>query len=325
MKKQAIDREGSMDRISELPQHLLHDILCLLSQKEALQTSVLSKSCLVLCGRILIQTPIDNVILCKHLQKLDLAELHIEDELNMILSSCCLIESFVVSNCRGLRNIKLDNQISLKSFDFDSYESLHEHNDTSIEINSPTLETVSIIFANSLCGVMANGFEQFQLSSRSIKNFEILYDGFNPLEAVIDAPSLVRFEYFGDDIPRSISFQATASEWKSKIDVRCDTTVDDPAASLWCLKLYDILKALSKSKISLRIRQTIERNGNIEEESEEEEEAYGVLCEPVVVERLALGLRKSQNPSSCFLKNLKRICLARKWVSEDEISEEETE
>ncbi|KAL3642220.1 hypothetical protein CASFOL_013035 [Castilleja foliolosa] len=244
MKKQAIDREGSMDRISELPQPLLHDILCLLSQKEALQTSVLSKSwrylgstrpnldfheqyfyrnmetlpsvvdktlqryhdqklslqefCLTfsgldsdsipflekwipivvlnmavktfhlsfnpncgyfkllhvffksetlqslyLCGRILIQTPIDNVILCKHLHTISLYELLIKDEtLNMILSSCHLIETLVVSRCWGLRTIKLDDQMSLKYFDFESDKI--SHNDTSIEFNAPTLETVRI-------------------------------------------------------------------------------------------------------------------------------------------------------------------------------------
>ncbi|KAL3642219.1 hypothetical protein CASFOL_013034 [Castilleja foliolosa] len=169
------------------------------------------------------------------------------------------------------------------------------------------------------------GFDEFKLSSRSIKNFKIEYDGFMmSLEAVIDAPSLVGFEYRGDDIPGSISFQATASEWKSKIVVGFDMTVDGIIASFFCLELYDILKALSKSKISLCITQNIEGNRNIEEEAEEEKETYVGLFEPVVVERLVLSLRKSQNPSSGFLKNLKSICLARKWVRE-ETSEEETE
>ncbi|KAL3642202.1 hypothetical protein CASFOL_013017 [Castilleja foliolosa] len=405
MKKQAIDSEGSMDRISQLPQPLLHDILCLLSQKEAVQTSVLSKSwrylgstrpnldfqdsffrgkkeklpsfvdktlqryhdqklpiqelrlamsgvnpksisflkkwipivllnmgvktfsltflstyhiksakfklphvvfqsetlqslSLYLCK--LTQTPLDSVILCKHLKKLFFDRVYIGDEtMAMILSSCHLIETFVVRRCEGLRNIKLDDQICLKLFDFESNAGLRKH-DHSMEINAPTLETVRIAgfpnwfnhhnylfphlkslhldrmqFSSSsfdsfsynfpclekLSLIYCYGFQEFQLSSRSIKNFKILYDDDdNPLKAVIDAPRLVRFEYRGQNIPQSISFQATASEWYSGILVHCDMTVDDSAASLWCLKLYEFLKTLSESIISLYIVQEFVEN-----------------------------------------------------------------
>ncbi|KAL3642221.1 hypothetical protein CASFOL_013036 [Castilleja foliolosa] len=461
MKKQAIDSEGSMDRISELPQHLLHDILCFLSQKEALQTSVLSKlwrylgstrpnldfderhfyrnkeklpsvvdktlqryhdqklslqefcltfsgydsesipflekwipivilnmgvktfhlsflpndcdvslphvffksetlQSLVLCGRILIRTPIDNVILCKNLQTLIFEEVFIEnDTLDMILSSCHLIETLALRRCRGLRTIKLDDRIRLKLFEFYRYNDIIQKlHYPSIEINAPTLETLTIawspswfnirnyLFAHlkSLCleGVRlsswsfdsfssnfpcleklslidCDGFDEFKLSSRSIKNFIIKYGGDNPLKAVIDAPSLVGFEYRGYDIliPQPISFQATASEWKSKISVLCDMTVDDSVSSLWWLELYEFLKALGKSKISLRILQKFGANVDITKE-EEEEDTYGGLCEPVVVERLVLSSEGRPNPSSGFLKNLKKICCARKWASEEE-------
>ncbi|KAL3642225.1 hypothetical protein CASFOL_013040 [Castilleja foliolosa] len=450
MKKQATDRECSMDRISQLPQPLLHDILCFLSQKEALQTSVLSKSwrylgstrpnldfderhfyrnkeklrsvvdktlqryhdqklslqefcltfsgvnpksisflekwipivilnmgvktfhlsflhdyvyfslphvfcksetlqSLVLCGPILIRNPIDNVILCKNLQTLIFEDVLIEDDtLDMILSSCRLIETLVLRGCRGLRTIKLDDRIRLKLFEFQRYDVLQTLDYPSIEINAPTLETLTLVNSPSwfnlhkylfphlkslyleeiqlssmsfdsfssnffpcleeLSLIYCDGFDEFNLSSRSIKNFIIMYEGKYPLKAVIDAPSLVRFEYFGDDIPESISFQATASEWKSRIDVWCDMTVDGPVAYFWCFELYEFLKALGKSKISLCIIQNfVAKVGGIKEE---EENTYGGLCEPVVVEHLVLISERRPKPSSCFLKNLKRICRA---------------
>ncbi|KAL3642205.1 hypothetical protein CASFOL_013020 [Castilleja foliolosa] len=422
MKKQAIDREGSMDRISQLPQPLLHDILCFLSQKEAIQTSVLSKSwqkltsvvdktlqklslqefCLTfsgfdsesipflkkwipivildmgvktfhlsslpnhgcfilpyvffksetlqslfLCGHMFIQTPIDNVILCKHLQTLIFEEVFIEDDtLDVILSSCRSIETLVLRRCRGLRTIILDDRIRLKLFEFQRYDMLQTLDYPSIETNAPTLETLTIVNSPSwfnlhnylfphlkslyledmqlssrsfdslssnfpcleeLSLMYCYGFDEFKLSSRSIKNFIIKYEGNNPLKAVIDAPSLAGFEYRGDDIPQSISFQATASEWKSRIDVWCDMTVDDHVAYFWCFELYVFLKALGKSKISLCIIQNfVAKVGGIKEE----EDTYGGLCEPVVVEHLVLISERRPNPSSCFLKNLKRICRA---------------
>ncbi|KAL3642215.1 hypothetical protein CASFOL_013030 [Castilleja foliolosa] len=470
-----------MDRMSQLPQHLLHEILCFLSQKEAVQTSVLSKSwrylgstrpnldfhdrlfrgdketlqsvvdktlqryhdqklpiqefrltvsgvdsesipflekwipivilnlgvktfnlsflcvchdesaffnlphvffesetlqSLSLYGCKLNRTP---VILCKHLKKLFFDRVYIADEtLVVILSSCRLIESLVIHRCKGLKNITLDDRISLKLFDFENYELLRNDDDHSIEINSPTVETINIVgfpswfnhhkylfphlkslylenmrlssssFDNfssnfpcleELSLITCYGFDEFQLSSSSIKNFIIEYWGDIHLKVVIDAPRLVGFQYNGHVVPRYMSFQATASEWKSEITVLCDMTIDGTDASLWCLALYEMLMALSKSKISLHLIQEEEEeeeqapeeeqdgdddDGDGDDEEEEEQiegEVYilGGLCEPVVVERLVLRLDENlDDPSSGFLKSLKRICIERSPASEEE-------
>ncbi|KAK6157641.1 hypothetical protein DH2020_011889 [Rehmannia glutinosa] len=117
------------------------------------------------------------------------------------------------------------NKVQLSSKSVDSFS-----------CNFPCLEHLSISYCDDL--------EEFQLSRRSIKHLSIVSESSSSNKAVIDAPSIVQFDYQFDVLP-FISFTTTSSEWKSNITYHLDNDRS------WFLNLYQLLKALSQSEISL--------------------------------------------------------------------------
>ncbi|KAK6140659.1 hypothetical protein DH2020_025593 [Rehmannia glutinosa] len=261
---------------------------------------------------LLSQKPLD-MVLSKHLKTLSLKRVYIKDEtFEKIMSSCPFIEYVVLHKCEGLRIIKVNKSHNLKHFDFDDYRCNYI-----IKIDVPTIETIKIggfpnwcdhrkyfphlkslhlkfvklsaeLFNNfssnfpcleELSLWFCYGLDKFHLFSRSMKHLILALLGSikaASMKAVIDAPNIVKFEYEGD-IPGSISF-TTSTKWKSNIVVQSNGSFDDYTSSR-CLKLNELLKALSESEISVNIANppllVLDDDGG--------------LYEPVAVENLSLS------------------------------------
>ncbi|KAI3470263.1 hypothetical protein Pfo_026926 [Paulownia fortunei] len=84
-------------------------------------------------------------VLFNHLKTLSLTYVYIaEKTFQKIISSCPLIEFVALHSCEGLRTIKVNKLHNLKNFDFSNYEKYREE-DSSIEFDVPTLETIRIV------------------------------------------------------------------------------------------------------------------------------------------------------------------------------------
>ncbi|KAK6161612.1 hypothetical protein DH2020_004993 [Rehmannia glutinosa] len=227
-----------------------------------------------------------------------------------IMSSCPLIEYVHLDGCEGLETVKVNKAHNLKGFYFNGYYLMSKKEDgLSIEIDAPTIESMSILccpnwfhhhknfpylkclhldyvplstksFDSFSCNYPSleelslqycHGFEEFQLSSRSIKHLAIWVN--RSIKAAIGATNILYFEFRSDFLP-SITFTTTSSEWKSDIHLpnRSDIHID---ASSWFPKLNELLKALSHSEISLNIPLLVVPDTT-----------YGGVCKTVVVEKL---------------------------------------
>ncbi|KAK6161592.1 hypothetical protein DH2020_004973 [Rehmannia glutinosa] len=280
--------------------------------------------------------PLDKVLF-KHLKTLSLKRVYIAEEtLEKILSSCPLIEYLVLSQCEGLKTIKVNKPHNIKYFDFSDYLDYRADRDITIEvdIHVQTLETIRIEGAPNWFQSHHHKYFPYlkslyldNLSSRSIK--DLIIEGFdNSIKVVIDVPNIVSFHYEGD-IPRSISFTTASSEWKSDIVVWSNVNFDYDASS-WCLKLNELLKALSESEISLDIQHCM-GNPRVEEPPNllVADNTCDGFYEPVVVGHLHLSLSGHSFFSlSALMNNLFCICRPRVirqfWYADPE-NELETE
>ncbi|KAL3635094.1 hypothetical protein CASFOL_022148 [Castilleja foliolosa] len=148
-----------------------------------------------------------------------------------------------------------------------------------------------------------SGFEELELVSRSIKSLKIMFSRTKVIsKVVVNAPNLVIFEYRGFIPPSAISVTTTSSEWKSSINL---SYLQRDALLSWLLKLNEMLKALSRSDISVEISYWPHENEPVEH-------IGGDLCEPVVVGQLELLLVGSPSLSLGFVDNMFRVCRPRK-------------
>ncbi|KAL7110868.1 hypothetical protein ACP275_05G052900 [Erythranthe tilingii] len=223
-------------------------------------------------GFTLDRTTIERNILSKHLKKLSLEKVKIEDGVfQKIISSCPLIETLSLKSCKTLRNIKVNNLLRLKKFYFSS----SPDEKCSIEIHPASLETINIEYAdvslpkgaefrnlNSLFmeSVKLSSFDHFSsckfpsLDNLVISNCDGLDESIEESHVFIDAPNINTFEYHGLLIP-SFSFATTSRQWSSTLSL---FLVDAP--SLWLLKLHKLLESLTPSEISLSIWQSLDIN-----------------------------------------------------------------
>ncbi|KAK6123066.1 hypothetical protein DH2020_043185 [Rehmannia glutinosa] len=286
---------------------MLHHILSFLSQKEAIQTCVLSKSWRYLgstrpnfesCERWFnankqtFLSTIDKILHRYHDQKLSIQEFILEMSMGDS-ESILFFEKWIplVMLNMGLNTFSFkDVSYSWARF---ALPSLVYKDEFVKELNLNRCKLSQINPLDKLSLIYCHGFEEIQLLSHSIKFLAISVD--MPIKAAIDATHILYFEFRSDFLP-SISFKTTSSEWKS--DIRLSYSLDtDNDASSWFLKLNEILKALSHSEISLRISPLVVPDT-----------IYGGFHKAVLVENLCLRGQYSYSSVTTFLNGLFRIC-----------------
>ncbi|EYU29916.1 hypothetical protein MIMGU_mgv1a020056mg [Erythranthe guttata] len=205
-----------------------------------------------LAGFVLHREAIERMVLFKNLTSLSLQRVSIEEGIFEKIISCCpLIETLDIKVSSVLRKIIVKNLYNLKYFSFS--DDVYRPASFEKELCNVWFHKGPDFFRNlkylSLCGVKSS---LEHLSSCKFPSLKFLYlancDGLKGIKLFIDAPNIIYFGYDGDFIP-SISFATvTSSEWISDIHLTCELSDD---ASSWFIKLHELLKSISQSKISL--------------------------------------------------------------------------
>ncbi|KAL3634861.1 hypothetical protein CASFOL_021915 [Castilleja foliolosa] len=282
----------------------------------------------------------DNVMF-KNLQTLSLHYVDITDEIfQKIISGCPLIENLDLVNCRGLKSIKLRKHHKIKGFCCKvnvpliiEIEDLHPLESVRIQnfsrdwflphknVHFPHLKSLDLyrvqlpadIFDNfssffpCLNELILNGckgLKEFLLLSYSIKRLIVKMDYGDRIKAFIDTPNILYFEYSGHGFLPSIKFATTSNEWKSEISLWYKLKRSDKDATSWFLKLNKLLKALSQSRITLKINRRNNKKLHIKDSD-------GGLYKPVAVDHLKLLERLPSSPDPTILNCFLRIC--RPW------------
>ncbi|KAL3642109.1 hypothetical protein CASFOL_012924 [Castilleja foliolosa] len=250
-----------------------------------------------------------------------------EETFEKIMSSCPLVECLVLEMCKGLRSIKVntnDNNKNLKHFEFlhnssdlgyCSIKIDYVSNLEKVKINvCPNwLDNSNLYFTNlkslyltSMCLSVVKsfdsskfpcledltlddcyGFEEFNLSSCSIKRLSIIDPG-KAIKATIDAPNILYFKYSSCYLHSSFSFTTTSHEWESHIHLYYFLVYPDDSdcSSSWLYKITELVKGLSQSKISMNLCQRFEER-NMKEIMLLDNSSFKEL---VVVEKLTISL-----------------------------------
>ncbi|KAL3634946.1 hypothetical protein CASFOL_022000 [Castilleja foliolosa] len=261
-----------------------------------------------------------NNVMLNNLLTLRLHYLDITDEIfEKIISGCPLIENLDLLYCFFLKSIKLRKHRNIKNFAcitlkeiiieieephilesfyienccsdwFLRHRNTHFPHLKSLNLNSvqlpETLNNFSSFFPclNELILDSCPGLKEFRLLSSSIKRLTIRTDRVNPgkrINAFIDTPNILYFEYSGHGFLPSIKFTTTSNEWKSQITLCYEQEYSDNDATSWFLKLNKMLKALSQSHITLSLDPDEYQKLHIND-------SYGGFYKPVVVEHLKL-------------------------------------
>ncbi|CAA0833922.1 Putative F-box/FBD/LRR-repeat protein [Striga hermonthica] len=253
-------------------------------------------------------------VLSRHLRKVSFSLVDIEDKhLQKIMSNCPMIEQLAIEACHGITTVEVHND-NLKHFEYRRSVTCYEG---TIKIDAPNIESIKIVgrsswlhngktfvclksllleyvvltqkdfdsFSVDFCCLedlkihFCRGFEEFQLSSRSIKRLHLAVDG--PTKAAIDLPNIRCFELLCDDFP-SITLTTNSSEWRSLILLK-QQLITKSETSLFYVKLNELLRALNHSRIHLHMRDF----------PLEVLHGYGNFGEPAVIESLAVAYRHS--------------------------------
>ncbi|KAL3634848.1 hypothetical protein CASFOL_021902 [Castilleja foliolosa] len=260
----------------------------------------------------------DNVML-KNLQTLRLHYVYITDEIfEKIISGCPLIETLNLSQCIGLKSIKLHKHHIVKNFrcficeqtiieieDPHTLESLYIENWCPdwffpfknmdflhlkslklfrVKLPAETFDNFSSFFPclSELILKSCDGLKEFRLLSSSIKRLTIWSCLRHSIKAFIDTPNIVYFEFSGAHcfLPL-IKFTTPSNEWKSQISLHYMLKHSEKDDTSWLLKLNRLLKSLSQSHITLSLHGIMYKKLHIND-------SYAGFCKPIVVEHFKL-------------------------------------
>ncbi|KAL3621071.1 hypothetical protein CASFOL_035983 [Castilleja foliolosa] len=278
-------------------------------------------------------------VLLNNLRTLRLDCVEITDEVfEKIISGCPLIENLSLLHCIGLKSVKLHKHHNIKDFvcsvigqtiiefeDPHALESFYIENCCwnwknkrfphlksielfRVQLPAETFNNFSSFFPclEQLTLNLCDGLEEFSLLSSSIKRLIIKMYRNNNIKAFIDTPNIRYFEYSGHGFHPSlplIEFATTSNEWNSHITVRYELD-DNYATTSWFLKLNELLKGLSQSRITLTLFRNKYKKLDIDD-------SFEGFCKPVVVEHLRFRdfLISPSDPDllNCFF----RICRPR--------------
>ncbi|CAA0833945.1 Unknown protein [Striga hermonthica] len=271
-----------------------------------------------------------------------------------ITSGCPLLRRLVLRSCEGLRNVRLSEEAlpRLKHFELSNY--YQRVKGRSIEFDVLNLENVIIncpwiwshcqsVFLFSCltslslwnvilssesfdllsfgCPTLArltlchcSGFEEFHLTSDSVKWLTISSSEIPLKGASICAPNLVNFHFLthGSQVPDTLSFMITTTKnWHSHVSLFSSEDDPDFDVNLWFFKLRRMLKALSGSRISLSLKM----DGSPLNVPCSDADYNHLLGNhpPVVVDNLDFSTRKCRTASwySGFTNGLFRVCRPR--------------
>ncbi|XP_016475642.1 uncharacterized protein LOC107797287 [Nicotiana tabacum] len=192
---------------------------------------------------------------CNSLRKLFLSEVFLNDNiLQTLLTSCPLIESFILKHCFGLEKIELSNLQKIRSVSIWTLGKQH------VKIQAPTLERLLY------CGHIKEPRLLDIVECQSLKSLKLscvcIFDGFlqhlfcrsQSLESItidgeIDASDLVPLEYMGDQIPKFKIAKESSQLKHSRIVLDCWS---GNLNASWFFKLRKFLSNLiSWSQVSL--------------------------------------------------------------------------
>ncbi|CAA0820373.1 F-box/LRR-repeat protein [Striga hermonthica] len=175
----------------------------------------------------------------KCLRTLTLEEVQVDSgTFGKITSGCPLLRRLVLTDCRGLRNVRLCETASpgLKHVALRDFERIEGR---SIDIDVPNIETVSIwgpwIWSHSQSALLFSRITSLQLYSVILSSESFTFNAGIP------------------HVPDRFSFTTTTSkEWSSEVFLSSSREGGpDLDINSWFLKLRRLLKALSGSQISL--------------------------------------------------------------------------
>ncbi|KAK6161544.1 hypothetical protein DH2020_004925 [Rehmannia glutinosa] len=246
---------------------------------------------------------VDGKVSCSRLKFLSLRRVYIGDDVVWdIISSCPLIEKFLLSECQCLINIEtpivarwMNKVLALKSplmksREFHNLKSLfldRIHIDDNLFSRDFSLKFPCLV---ELTLRRCNGNIGIEISSPSLECISL--EQMMMFKVKFDVPNIHEFKFSGSTFP-FVYFSSVSREWLSEISIwhSCQHL-----GASWFLKLKRFLTRLSQSKISLSILFFSEMHiGNVED--------IRGLPRPVV-ENLMLSIHSSSSVCSALLDGL---------------------
>ncbi|EYU45786.1 hypothetical protein MIMGU_mgv1a019214mg [Erythranthe guttata] len=231
----------------------------------------------------------------------------VQEIFDKIISSCTLITTLWLKDCKGLKTIKLEKNLHkyLKHFTFVN-NAIYRKDERNVEIDAPALEKVTIYGS------------KVRFHYRKLRNLNNLVERSRVL--CIDAPNMECFDYTGLVVPY-VSFAPTSGWSNIKL---CITGHDVDGAPSWFHILSKFIHALRHSIICLKKFHCSPNNNNLHVLGQDDD-VINVGNRHVVVDDLTLKIGRSSS-FTYLLNGLFCICRPRyvtpHWFSQENWNKE---